>query len=354
MTGAAHHIAASRHDIAPLAITMGEPAGVGGEIVLKCWQRRQKDRLVPFYVIDSPGRLREMSLELKLEVPIREIEEASQVHEWFDDALPVLAIDLPVNVSPGHPDPANGDAVVQSIDRAVAATRDGSASGIVTSPIHKASLYRAGFDYPGHTEYLGMLADRPQAVMMLVIPGLRVVPVTTHLSLLDAIQTLSADAIVRVGRVCNQSLVERFGISHPRLVVAALNPHAGEEDQFGDEERTLIRPAIDLLVREGIDARGPVPADTMFHAAAREAYDAAICMYHDQALIPLKTIDFEGGVNVTLGLPFIRTSPDHGTAFDIAGKGIANETSMLAAMNLAAQMARHWTVADASPISAHG
>ena len=324
----------------PIAVTMGEPAGIGGELTLKCWLRRESDGLGPFFAIDSPSRLESLGRDLALDVPVRRIEAAAEAPAAFRESLPVMAIEVPVDVAPGRPDPANSAAVVRSIDEAAAAARRGEAAAVVTNPIHKSTLSRSGFPHPGHTEYLGVLAQAPKPTMMLVGGGLRVVPVTGHVSLRDAVAALTPEAVETAARAANDALAARFGIDRPRLAVAALNPHAGEDGLFGEEERTIVRPAVESLRAEGIDARGPLPADSLFHAGARAAYDAAICMYHDQALIPLKTVDFTGGVNVTLGLPFVRTSPDHGTALDIAGRGAADETSMVNALRLAARMAR--------------
>jgi 4-hydroxythreonine-4-phosphate dehydrogenase len=342
------------NQVLPLAVTMGEPAGIGGELVLKCWRRRRTEHKSPFFVIDSPARISSLNDKLGLDVPIREVGSASDVEANFENGLPVIPIDIPTPVEPGCPDPANSSAVMRSIDIAVAAVRNGDATAVVTNPIHKATLVQSGFTYPGHTEYLGALSGIAKPVMMLVGEDLRVVPVTVHVSLKDAIIALTPDAIIHAGKVSAAALASSFGIEHPRLVVAALNPHAGEDNLFGDEEQTIIKPAIQTLRNDGIEVWGPAPADSLFHAAARSTYDAAICMYHDQALIPLKTIDFAGGVNVTLGLPFVRTSPDHGTAFDIAGKGIADENSMLAAMLLASEIAHQRTKIEAPPLSAHG
>ena len=322
--------------------------------MLKCWQRRRTEHLSPFFVVDDPARIRSLNDKLNLDVPICEIDSAADVEANFENALPVMPIEVSTLVEPGCPSPANTPAVIRSIDIAVAAARNGDATAVVTNPIHKATLVQSGFTYPGHTEYLGALSGISNPVMMLVGEDLRVVPVTSHISLVDAITSLTSDAIVHAGRVSADALASSFGILNPRLVVAALNPHAGEDNLFGDEERVTIRPAIQTLRNDGINVRGPAPADSLFHAAARSTYDAAICMYHDQALIPLKTIDFMGGVNVTLGLPFVRTSPDHGTAFDIAGKGLANENSMLAAMLLASEIVHQRTKAHAPPSSAHG
>ena len=244
---------------------------------------------------------------------------------------------------PGQPDDSSAAAALASIRQAVADVAEGRASAVVTNPIAKSVLYRAGFRHPGHTEFLAELAGNggaaPQPVMMLWSPTLAVVPVTIHLSLREAIAQLSSELIVSTARIAVADLKTRFGIPHPRLAVSGLNPHAGEDGSLGLEDQTIVAPAIEILRGEGIDVRGPLPADTMFHEAARKTYDCAICMYHDQALIPIKTIAFEDAVNVTLGLPFIRTSPDHGTAFDIAGSGRANPSSLIAALRLAARMA---------------
>jgi 4-hydroxythreonine-4-phosphate dehydrogenase len=247
---------------------------------------------------------------------------------------------LPVKPEHGRPSPQNAGTVVRSIETAVSAVRNGGASAVVTNPIHKASLYADGFRFPGHTEFLASLSGNASPLMMLAIEGLRVVPVTVHMSLASAAASLTRDAIIAAATQAHASLVADFGISNPRLAIAALNPHAGENGTMGSEEADIIGPAIAALRDRGIDVTGPHPADTMFHAAARKQYDVAICMYHDQALIPLKTLDFEGGVNITLGLPFIRTSPDHGTAFDIAGKGKASAVSLIRAMQLADRLAR--------------
>jgi 4-hydroxythreonine-4-phosphate dehydrogenase len=325
---------------APLALTMGEPAGIGGEIALKAWLRRTEAALPPFFVIDDPDRLARLARGLGLRVAIEGIEGPEEVPSLFPRALPALCERLPRAVRAGRPDPANGPAVIASIRRAVALALAGRASAVVTSPIHKKSLYDAGFSYPGHTEFLAALVEgAPVPVMMLVIPGLRVVPVTIHLPLAKALQSLDAAAIVHCGTVAAEALTTSFGVAAPTLAVAGLNPHAGEAGGLGREEIETIAPAVEELRAAGIQTLGPLPADTLFHPRARARYDAVLCMYHDQALIPLKTIDFEHGVNVTLGLPFVRTSPDHGTAFDIAGKGMASPASLIAALTLAGEMA---------------
>jgi 4-hydroxythreonine-4-phosphate dehydrogenase len=324
---------------APLAVTMGEPAGVGGELSLKAWKARRSGSR-PFFVLDDPDRLAALADRLGIDVPLREISGPGEAASAFSSGLPVLAVRLHAPSTPGRPDVANAASTIEAIERAVRFAQEGLVAGIVTNPIQKKTLQDAGFRHPGHTEFLAELAGGVDVAMMLACPQLRVVPVTIHLSLADAVRALDGEAIVRAGRITALGLRTLFGIERPRLAVAALNPHAGEQGAMGDEERRIIVPAIEALRREGIEASGPAPADTLFHAAARPAYDVALCMYHDQALIPIKTIDFAGGVNVTLGLPFVRTSPDHGTALDIAGSGRADPTSLLAAIDMADDMAR--------------
>jgi 4-hydroxythreonine-4-phosphate dehydrogenase len=325
--------------VRPLAVTMGEPAGIGGEIALKAWLRRGEG--VPaFYLIDDPDRLGRLARALGWEIEIRAIDIPDRAPSVFAEALPVAPLGACPLGKPGKPAPEDAALVLRAIEIAVADARAGRAAALVTNPINKDVLYRAGFRHPGHTEYLAELAGAAEpAVMMLACPELRVVPVTIHLPLRQAVETLTTAAIIHAGRVTDDSLRRDFGIAHPVIAVAGLNPHAGEAGGLGREDIDIIAPAIAELRAAGIDARGPLAADTMFHAAARRGYDAALCMYHDQALIPLKTIDFDGGVNVTLGLPFIRTSPDHGTAFDIAGRGTARPDSLIAALRLAGEMA---------------
>ena len=326
--------------VVPLALTMGEPAGIGGEIALKAWFARESERLPPFFLIDDPDRLAALARRLALAVPIKAISGPEDARGLFRSALPVLPEPIPKAVEPGHPDPANGKAVLRSIERAVELVQAGRAAALVTNPIHKASLYKGGFSHAGHTEYLAALArvSNPP-VMMLACEALRVVPVTIHVSLVESIRSLTTDAIVAKSAITAKALARDFGIRTPRLAVAGLNPHAGEGGGMGTEEETVIRPAIERLKARGIEASGPWPPDTMFAPTARTTYDAAICMYHDQALIPIKTIAFDEAVNLTLGLPFVRTSPDHGTAFDIAGQGTARPASLIAAMRMAARMA---------------
>ena len=325
----------------PLVLTMGEPAGIGGEIALQAWLRRDSDALPVFFMLDDPARLQTLADRLGWAVTVRPIAEPAEAAAVFPQAVPVLPVPLPAAPQPGIPDRRNAPAVLHAIELATTLCRNGAAAGMVTNPIHKAALYDAGFGYPGHTEFLAALCDAPLPVMMLASERLRVVPVTIHVALRAAIEMLTPDLIVRTGRVLAQDLREKFGIAHPRLAVAGLNPHAGEGGSMGGEDAAIVAPAVAMLRAEGIDARGPLPPDTLFHAAARAEYDAALCMYHDQALIPIKTLDFDQGVNVTLGLPVIRTSPDHGTAFDIAGRGIARPDSLIAALRMAATMARY-------------
>jgi 4-hydroxythreonine-4-phosphate dehydrogenase len=320
----------------PLALTMGDPAGIGGELTLRAWRALHRDGPC-FMALDDPGRL----AALGPDVPVQVVETAAAAPAVFATALPVLPIRLAVTPRPGHPDKANAKAVIASIERAAALCLAGEADGMVTNPINKAALYDAGFGYPGHTEFLAELTGaRGRQIMMLASPELRVVPVTVHASLRNLLAMLTTEAIVSAARTTADALQRQFGIARPRLAIAGLNPHAGEQGTLGEEEATIIEPAVARLRDAGIEVSGPWPPDTMFTAAARKRYDAAICMYHDQALIPLKTLDMDHGVNVTLGLPIVRTSPDHGTAYDIAGKGIANPASLIAAIELAAYLGK--------------
>ncbi|MDR3533800.1 MAG: 4-hydroxythreonine-4-phosphate dehydrogenase PdxA [Rhodopila sp.] len=324
----------------PLALTMGDPAGIGGELTLRAWLRLRETGPV-FVALDDPARLERLARDMGLAVPVRPVADAWAAAQVFRSALPVLPVPLAAIPVPGQPDQANARAVVASIEQATKLALSGQVGGVVTNPINKAALYQVGFAYPGHTEFLAALTGATgQQIMMLASPMLRVVPVTVHASLRDSIAMLTTEMIVAASRTTATALRRDFGIASPRLAVAGLNPHAGEQGALGTEETTLVQPAIDTLRAEGIDVSGPWPPDTMFTAAARARYDVAICMYHDQALIPLKTLDMDHGVNVTLGLPIVRTSPDHGTAFDIAGKGVADPTSLIAAIELAATLAR--------------
>ena len=331
----------------PIAVTMGEPAGIGGELSLLIWLNRDPTTPV-YFVIDDPDRLSALARALALDVPIQPIGRADEAWGVFPTALPVLAEPVAIAVEPGQPDGRNAPAVLASIDRAVELVQGGKAAAMVTNPIHKATLMEAGFSHPGHTEYLAERTGAKAApVMMLACSELRVVLTSIHLPLSEAIICLSTDAILHCARATAEALTRDFGIAEPRLAVAGLNPHAGEQGHLGREEIDIVRPAIERLQRDGLAVNGPFPADTMFHAAARKQYDAAICLYHDQALIPLKTIDFDGGVNITLGIPIVRTSPDHGTAFDIAGTGRASPRSLGAALMQARRMADHRARFDA-------
>jgi len=321
---------------------MGEPAGIGGELTLKAWLGRKTQNLPVFFAIDDPSRLSELAYGLGWTVPLVEITDPSEATAIFAQALPVLPIFLGLHIKPGHPDPDTVKAVIHSIKTGVELCVTGKAAAIVTNPIHKHIMHQGGFAFPGHTEYLASLLKlESHEVMMLACPGLRVVPVTIHVALTQAIATLTHDKIVEVSRITAQALTQDFGIRNPRLAIAGLNPHAGEDGDMGREEIDIIAPAIQQLQALGLDAQGPLPPDTLFHEQARSRYDAAICMYHDQALIPLKTLGFDSGVNVTLGLPIVRTSPDHGTAFDLAGTGKASEKSLVNALLMAAEIANN-------------
>ncbi len=317
----------------PIAVTCGEPAGVGPEIIAKA--RKALGKSVPFYAIGDPRHFKEVAASIAI------IEHPVQAKDLPGETLPVLSHPFSGHARAGSADPANAQGVIDVIALAVEHVQSGAAAAICTAPIHKKALQDgAGFAYPGHTEYLAALAGVDRVVMMLAGPELRVVPTTIHIALQDVVGALTRELLEETIRITHAGLIRDFGITAPRLAVAGLNPHAGEGGAMGDEEISLIRPVLDQLRAEGFDLRGPGSADTMFHASARRTYDAAICMYHDQALIPIKTLDFDRGVNITLGLPFIRTSPDHGTAFDIAGTGKANPTSMIEALKRAAEMAR--------------
>ncbi len=325
--------------VPPLAVTSGEPAGIGPEITIKAWHAARREG-TPFFFLGDPAQLSQAAARMGVATEIAVIARPAEAAAVFQKALPVLPEKLAVPVVPGTPDPRNANAVLSSIRHAVELVRGGEAGAVVTNPIHKGVLYESGFRHPGHTEYLAELAgggERP--VMMLACTELRVVPVTVHLSLADAVKALKQADIVACGEITARALQTDFGIADPVLAVAGLNPHAGEGGHLGREEIEVIAPAIEALRAKGIRVKGPAPADTLFHPRARASADAVLCMYHDQALIPLKTIDFDGGVNVTLGLPFVRTSPDHGTAFDIAGTGKANADSLIASLRMGAAMA---------------
>jgi 4-hydroxythreonine-4-phosphate dehydrogenase len=328
---------------AALALSVGDPSGIGPEIAAMAWLRRKQAAVPPFYLLADPVLIRARAARAGLAVSVAETTPA-EAGTVFADSLPVVPLAASFAETPGEPDPANAAGIVEAIDRAVADTLNGRATAVVTCPIAKKTLYDAGFGFPGHTEYLAHLAARhtgaeAMPVMMLAGPDLRTVPVTIHIPLAEVPGRLTTDLIVRTGRIAAADLRDRFGIERPRLAVAGLNPHAGEGGAMGKEDEQIVAPAIAALRKEGIDAFGPLPADTMFYPAARAGYDVALCMYHDQALIPAKTLAFDEAVNVTLGLPFVRTSPDHGTAFGIAGKGLARPDSLIAALKLAHRLA---------------
>ena len=315
---------------AVVVLTCGEPAGIGPELAVKARARLGHD--LPFAWIGDPRYLPPGT-------EITEIAHPQQALAVPPGRLPVLVHDFPGHSSPGQPDPADAEAVIEVIARAVDLVRQGVALAMTTAPIHKKALkVGAGFAFPGHTEYLAHLAGVDQVVMMLACPLLRVVPVTIHIPLAQVPHAFTAALLESTIRITHRALIDDFGLASPRLAIAGLNPHAGEGGAMGNEEQRIILPVIGRLVAEGMDIRGPLSADTMFHEAARQGYDAAICAYHDQALIPIKTLDFASGVNVTLGLPFVRTSPDHGTGFDIAGHGLADPASLMAALKMARDM----------------
>jgi 4-hydroxythreonine-4-phosphate dehydrogenase len=327
----------------PLALTQGDPAGIGPDITLAAWASRERHGLQPFLYIGDPAVLSARAKLLGLDIPIREADPQSAIG-FFSEALPVLPIPAGAEVRPGEPHSATAAGTIAAIETAVSLSLEGKASATITNPIAKSVLYQAGFGFPGHTEFLADLAERAtgrqvRPVMMLAGPKLRSVPVTIHIPLKDVPAALTQELILETCRIADADLKTRFGIERPRLAVAGLNPHAGEDGTMGREDADIIHPAVFTLRAEGIHAFGPLPADTMFHDEARTRYDVAICMYHDQALIPAKALGFDTSVNVTLGLPFIRTSPDHGTAFGIAGQGIAKEASLVEALRLAGELA---------------
>lgn len=322
--------------LAPIAVAMGDPAGIGPEIVAKAWARRAEFNLMPFFAV---GDVR--AIERVWDGPVDRVDAPAAAATLFDTALPVLSIQDAGSINPGLPDEHGARCALHALELAVGLTRSGAAGALVTGPVSKAQLYRIGFTDPGQTEFVAERCgiSRDNAVMMLAGPSLRVVPITTHIPLHSVSAALSIDLIMAKARATARGLTRNFGIDNPRLALAGLNPHAGEDGAMGREEIDLLVPAVEALRAEGIDIVGPLPADTMFHPRARARYDAALCCYHDQALIPLKTLHFDEGVNITLGLPIVRTSPDHGTAFDIAGKGVADPGAMIAAIQLAASAA---------------
>lgn len=326
---------------APLALTMGDPAGIGAEIAVKAWGGRANRPAAPFVFYGDPALLEARARMLGVKAAVEPVDDSSKARAVFARAIPVMPVPLAKPSRPGEPDPDNAPAVIAAIDQAVHDVAQGRARAIVTCPIAKSVLYQAGFRHPGHTEYLAYLAARHwpgrtyHPVMMLACSELRVVPVTIHVPLKDVPGLLTQKLLLEAIRITWDGLRHLFGIEAPRIAVAGLNPHAGESGSIGSEDADVIEPVVRALRQEGLAVTGPHPADTMFHGAARRGYDAAVCMYHDQALIPIKTLAFDEGVNVTLGLPFVRTSPDHGTAFDIAARGIANPASLIEALKLA-------------------
>lgn len=319
---------------------MGDPGGVGPELCIAALRALQQDGPTFFVIADPACFSNALAEVIRIADPV-------EAPSAFSKGLPVIPTKAAVDAAPGVSSPENADAVIESITRAVDYAIEGSACGVVTNPIQKSSLYASGFHFPGHTEFLSSLTmNAPMAngrtrgsVMMIACPDLRTVPVTIHQSVVEAAKSLNGDLIVSTAIITAQALKTDFGIDDPRLAISGLNPHAGEKGALGAEDEMIIAPAVDRLKEMGLDVRGPLPADTMFHEEARRKYDAALCMLHDQALIPAKTLSFHDAVNVTLGLPIVRTSPDHGTALDIAGKGLARPDSLIAAIRLAAEMA---------------
>jgi len=327
----------------PLAVSVGDPSGIGPEIAFAAWQNRHSNGIPPFYLLADPALVSARAQMLGADISLSETE-PSGACGLFASSLPIVPLSSRFTDQAGKPDSSNANGVIEAIDRAVEDCFEGKAAAVVTCPIAKKPLYDAGFRFPGHTEYLAHLASertgRPVTpVMMLAGPDLRTIPVTIHIPLSQVPQALTTELIISTARIAAADLRDRFGLKKPRLAISGLNPHAGEGGSMGTEDRDIVLPAVTALRAEGIDAFGPLPADTMFHPRARAGYDAALCMYHDQALIPAKALAFDEAVNVTLGLPFIRTSPDHGTAFDIAGKGIARPDSLIAALKLAHRLA---------------
>ncbi len=324
----------------PIAVTVGEPAGIGPELTLAAWKSRESENLLPFYLIGDPGHMVQASAELDLDVPVCSIGDPAEAAARFSDSLPVLPVGGGFKALPGAPHRDDTPLVIAAIEMAVRQCESGAASAMVTNPISKAHLYDAGFSHPGHTEFIGALCGSDRQIMMLAGPRLKVVPATIHCPLSEVPSLLTIDSLVQIGETTASALRRDFGIAEPVLAFAGLNPHAGEGGAIGLEDRDIILPAVERLRQSGTRVLGPVAADSLFHDAARASYDAAVCMYHDQALIPVKTLDFDRTVNVTLGLPVVRTSPDHGTAFDIAGKGLARPDSLIASIRLAGEMAR--------------
>ncbi len=326
--------------MAPLAVSIGDPAGIGPEIIAESWARRRETGLAPFFVVGGARVLAAAAKARGLSVPVEPVSEPAEAEAVFGRSLPVLGQEDD-GYAPGKPTAEGAALALHSLAEATRCALLGHASGVVTAPIAKAQLAQVGFEYPGQTEFLADVCglEQEDAVMMLAGPSLRAVPLTVHCALAEVPNRLSQGLVEHRARIVARALARDFGITTPRLAVCGLNPHAGEGGRFGDEEARIIAPAIETLRAEGLDVTGPHPADALFTPRARQTYDAALAMYHDQALVPLKALDFDEGVNVTLGLPIVRTSPDHGTAFDIAGKGVANPGAMIAALRMAGEMA---------------
>ncbi|MFT8736565.1 MAG: 4-hydroxythreonine-4-phosphate dehydrogenase PdxA [Zymomonas mobilis] len=322
----------------PLAVTLGDPSGIGPEIVAKAWLRRKSDQIIPFFAVGDAASVQAVS-----SIPVKMIEDPDEALSIFDQALPILQITSKEEIIPGKPSKAGAEVAFAALEKGVALVKQGKASALVTAPVSKAELYQVGFTFPGQTEFVanrcGVAAE--DAVMMLAGPDLRTVPLTIHIPYRDVLEQLTPELIISRARVTADGLKRHFAIASPRLVIAGLNPHAGEDGTIGREEIDVIQPAIKQLLSENIDVKGPFAADTLFSPRARASYDAALCPTHDQALIPIKTINFDNGVNTTLGLPIIRTSPDHGTAFPLAGKNKADEGAMVAALLMAAESAHN-------------
>jgi 4-hydroxythreonine-4-phosphate dehydrogenase len=324
----------------PLAVAMGDPAGVGPEIIAKAWEARAANALPPFFAVGDCN-----AIAAVWHGPLRAVADPDEAATCFDAALPVIRAGGSQTVQPGVPDLDGARNALDALELAVGLARSGAAAALVTGPVSKSQLYTIGFSHPGQTEFVAERCgvSRDMVAMMLLGPSLRTIPVTTHIPIQGVSDALSVDRIVAKGRVTARGLQRQFGIDAPRIVVAGLNPHAGEEGMIGREEIEIIAPAIERLREEGYDFSGPFAADTLFHSERRARYDAALCMYHDQALIPLKTLHFDEGVNMTLGLPIVRTSPDHGTAFAIAGQDRAHPGAMIAALKTAADCARRFS-----------
>ena len=330
----------------PIAVTMGDPSGISTEITLKAWEYFKAIDGVCFFVLSDCHLLQETQRHLSQKIKIEPISSPKEAMQIFSDAIPVLELPQKVIISSGKPMAANAEMILYSISHAVDLVRRQQASSIVTNPINKHVLYQAGFKFPGHTEYLAMLAKSAGAkisypVMLLVSPQLKTVPLTIHIALEDVTKSITREKLYETAQILSHDLKKYFGIKAPHIAVTGLNPHAGENGAMGKTEIEIIEPTLKELRAQGINVSGPYPADTLFHTTARQNYDVVLAMYHDQALIPIKTLGFEEGVNTTLGLSFVRTSPDHGTACDIAGKGIANPKSLIEAIKLAHFMARH-------------